>query len=219
MGLPAGARYNQSIGQSGAKSVMADDQREIWENRYLAGDDPWDLGCPAPPLINLLESAQAPQPGTIAVLGCGSGQDALLFAARGFGVTGFDFAPSAIARATARAAAQALPAQFLERDIFQLGTEFPQGFDYVLEHTCFCAIDPSRRSQYIQLVRQLLKPGGQLIGLFFTHSRPDGPPFGVTPTAILADFEPDFDRVMFQPAMDSIDRRQGEEHLAIWQLK
>jgi methyl halide transferase len=100
-----------------------------------------------------------------------------------------------------------------------LGTEFPQGFDYVLEHTCFCAIDPSRRSQYIQLVRQLLKPGGQLIGLFFTHSRPDGPPFGVTPTAILADFEPDFDRVMFQPAMDSIDRRQGEEHLAIWQLK
>jgi methyl halide transferase len=96
---------------------------------------------------------------------------------------------------------------------------FHHSFDYVLEHTCFCAIDPTLRSQYVQVVRQLLRPEGKLIALFFTHSRDGGPPFGVTPQAILDYFAPDFDVLMFQPATDSIARRQGEEHLAIFQLR
>lgn len=198
---------------------MSDLTPAAWEQRYQNSQDRWDLGCPAPPLIGLLTSAQAPTPGRIAVLGCGSGQDAMLFAEAGFEVIGFDFAPSAIDRASKVAQARNLKAQFLQRNIFELEAEFLHGFDYVLEHTCFCAIDPTLRSQYVQVVRNLLCSNGQLIALFYTHSKPDGPPFGVKPQAILTEFMPYFDITSFQPAKNSIARRQGEEHLAIFQMK
>jgi methyl halide transferase len=198
---------------------MSDLTPAAWEQRYQNSQDRWDLGCPAPPLIGLLASAQAPQPGRVAVLGCGSGQDAMLFAEAGFEVIGFDFAPSAIERASKVAQARNLTAQFLQRNIFELEPEFLNGFDYVLEHTCFCAIDPSLRSEYVQVVKNLLRPNGQLIALFYTHNKPDGPPFGVKPKAILAEFTPYFEISSFQPAKDSIARRQGEEHLAIFKVK
>uniref|UniRef100_A0A832H0Z7 Methyltransferase domain-containing protein n=1 Tax=Oscillatoriales cyanobacterium SpSt-402 TaxID=2282168 RepID=A0A832H0Z7_9CYAN len=198
---------------------MVDLTAEAWEQRYQEGRDRWDLGCPAPPFIHLLASAQAPKPGRIAVLGCGSGHDGMLFAAAGFDVIGFDFAPSAIARARASAKTRELNAQFLQRNIFELETEFLHSFDYVLEHTCFCAIDATLRLQYVQVVKSLLRPNGQLIALFFTHNRADGPPFSVKPQVILDLFSPDFDIVLFKPAKDSIARRQGEEHLAILQVR
>jgi methyl halide transferase len=198
---------------------MTDLTAEAWEQRYQESQDAWDLGYPTPPLVNLLSSAQAPKPGRIAVLGCGSGQDALLFAAAGFDVVGFDFAASPIERAIANAKTQDLPAQFLQRDIFELEPAFLHDFDYVLEHTCFCAIDPTLRSQYVQVVKNLLRPQGQLVALFYTHGRPGGPPFGVQPQEILDEFMPYFDTILFQPAQDSIDRRQGDEHLAIFRVQ
>jgi methyl halide transferase len=198
---------------------MTDLAAEAWEQKYQESQDGWDLGCPAPPFSNLLASDKAPKLGRIAVLGCGGGHDALLFAMAGFDVVGFDFAPSAIDRASILAQERELNAQFLQRNIFDLVTEFPHGFDYVLEHTCFCAIDPTERSQYVQVVKNLLRPNGQLIALFFTHNRLGGPPFGVKPQEVLDEFAPYFDPIVFQPAQDSIERRQGEEYLAIFQVR
>ncbi len=187
-----------------------------WDDRYQSGTDRWDLGCPAPPFVNLLASPQAPKPGRVAVLGCGAGHDALCFAAAGFEVVGFDFAPSAIERAAQAAAARGLSVRFLQRDIFALEPEFLGGFDYVVEHTCFCAIDPGLRSDYVQVVRRLLRPGGLLIGLFFTHDRVGGPPFGVRPEEVLRYFEVGFEGVSFGAAGDSIESRQGEEYLGLF---
>ena len=192
---------------------------EAWEEKYQSDGDRWNLGCPSPPFTNLLASPTAPQAGKVAVLGCGKGHDALLFAGSGFEVVGFDFAPSAITKATSTARNRNISAQFLQRDIFTLDQEFSQSFDYVVEHTCFCAIDPSWRSQYVEVVKSILHPGGKLIGLFYTHKRPNGPPFGIKPQEILDYFAGDFETVLFQQAKDSIERRQGDEHLAIFQLK
>ena len=192
---------------------------QAWEKRYQEKGDRWNLGCPAPPFVSLLLADNAPQPGKIAVLGCGKGHDAFFFAQSGFEVVGFDFAPSAIAEATATAKARNIAAQFLQRDIFTLNEEFAGSFDYVLEHTCFCAIDPNLRSQYIEVVKSLLRPGGKLIALFYTHNRSGGPPFGIKPQEVLDYFAADFEPVVFEVAKDSIARRQGDEHLAIFQLK
>ena len=96
---------------------------EYWENRYIEGKTGWDLGQAAPPFVSLLNAA-APKAGKIAVLGSGSGYDALLFAQRGFEVIGFDFAPSAIASATELAQNSGISAQFLQRNIFDLPAEF-----------------------------------------------------------------------------------------------
>jgi methyl halide transferase len=185
----------------------------FWEGRYQAGTAHWDLGQPAPPLVDLLQSSGAPQPGRMAVLGAGNGHDALLFASYGFEVVGFDFAPSAVATATAAAQAKQLSAQFLQRDIFELATEFANAFDYVLEHTCFCAISPEQRSEYVRLVQAILRPGGELIGLFWAHDRVGGPPFGVSAEALRQQFEPSFQVRTFQLATGSIERRHNEEYL------
>ena len=67
-------------------------------------------------------------------------------------------------------------------DIFELPKLFNQSFDIVLEYTCFCAIDPARRKDYIEMVNHILKPEGELVGLLFPIDKDpndDGPPFGV----------------------------------------
>ena len=186
---------------------------EFWENRYQQETAFWDLGQAAPPFVSLLQSSAAPAPGRIAVLGCGRGYDALLFAAHGFEVIGFDFAPSAIAAATAQAKATGSTAKFYQQDIFALPTEFAHWFDYVLEHTCFCAISPEQRPAYVNLVHSLLRPAGELIGLFWTHSRPGGPPYGSTPAEIEQCFAPNLVAFSLVPVTNSIAARQGEEHL------
>jgi methyl halide transferase len=198
---------------------MSDLTATAWENRYQTENTPWDLGCPAPAFVHLLDSNQFPQLGSMAVLGCGKGHDALLFAAARFDVVGVDFAQSPISQAQANAKAKNLNVQFLQRDIFDLVPEFLQDFDFVLEHTCFCAIDPSLRSKYVQLVKRLLRPQGTLIALFFTHNRPGGPPFGVNPSEVLATFTPDFEPLLFEPSPHSIAKRQGEEYLGIFQVR
>jgi SAM-dependent methyltransferase len=184
-----------------------------WEQRYQEQTTRWDLGQAAPAFVSLLNSEKKPNPGRTAVLGCGRGYDGLLFAEHGFEVIGFDFAPSAIAQATSLAQATNSTAKFLQRDIFDLAREFPHAFDCVVEHTCFCAIPPERRGEYVQLVRSLLRTEGELIALFFTHTRPGGPPFGSTPAEIRQYFEADFEILSLEPVLNSVPSRQGEEHI------
>jgi SAM-dependent methyltransferase len=190
-----------------------------WEQRYQENTTRWDLGQAAPEFISLLNSQKTLTPGRTAVLGCGRGYDALLFAEHGFEVIGFDFAPSAIATATSLAQATNSTAKFLQRDIFDLAAEFPHDFDYVVEHTCFCAIPPERRPEYVQLVSSLLRPTGKLIALFFTHTRPGGPPFGSTTTEIYRYFEADFEILFLEPVSNSVPSRQGEEHIGHFRLR
>ncbi|MBD0269621.1 MAG: methyltransferase domain-containing protein [Cyanobacteria bacterium Co-bin8] len=191
----------------------------FWEQHYQEGRTRWDLGQPAPPFVSWFQSASAPPPGKAIVLGSGRGYEAMLFAEQGFEVTAVDFAPSAIAEASQAAAERDLVIQFLQRDIFDLVPEFAGQFDYVIEHTCFCAIDPSLRTAYIDLVTELLKPGGELLAIFFTHSRPGGPPFGSTPEQIRQLFEPRFTVMSLEPVTDSVESRRGEEHIGQLRLK
>lgn len=185
-----------------------------WEQRYQDGKTGWDLGQPAPPFVTLLQSVAGLEPGRMAVLGAGRGHDALLFADRGFEVVGFDLAPSAIAAATQAAKDRKLSAQFLQRDIFALEPEFAGQFDYVLEHTCFCAIAPELRPAYVKLVQWLLRPSGELLALFWAHSMPGGPPFGATVTELQQRFGGQFETVTFELATNSVPSRQGTEYLA-----
>ena len=191
----------------------------FWEQRYQEGTTGWNLGQAAPPFVSFLNTPQALSPGRTAVLGCGEGYDALLFASKDFEVIGFDFAPSAIAAANYLAEVAGISTQFLQRDIFDLADEFASYFNYVIEHTCFCAILPGRRPAYVELVRNLLRPNGELIGLFFTHSRAGGPPFGVTPAQIEEYFAADFELLSLVPAANSVPSRQGEEHFGRFRRK
>ncbi|MBF2077908.1 MAG: methyltransferase domain-containing protein [Synechococcales cyanobacterium T60_A2020_003] len=187
---------------------------EFWEGRYQDGTTGWDLGQPAPAFVSFLQSDQAPKPGRIAVIGSGRGHDALWFAAHGFEVVGFDFAPSAIADARANATSRNLTnIQFLQRDIFSLLPEFAHQFDYVLEHTCFCAIAPELRPQYVEIAAGLLRPEGELIALFWAHDRPGGPPFGVGLDEIESLLTARFEMKSLTKVDQSPPNRANEEYL------
>lgn len=206
--------------------IISVNERKFWEERYQGGNTGWDLGEPAPPFVKFLQSSEAPPPGKTAILGCGRGYDALLFASYGFQVIGFDFVDSAIKDALEyqqlfinkslilKGAGKYLPtsAQFLQQDIFDLPQEFLGQFDYVIEHTCFCAISPDKRADYVDLVESILKPDGQLFGLFFTHSLAGGPPFGITPAEIRRYFQGKFQILSLHLVNESTPKRQGEEH-------
>ncbi|CAD5951008.1 Thiopurine S-methyltransferase [Planktothrix tepida] len=213
--------------------ILSVNEPNFWEEHYQQGTPGWDLGEPAPPFVDFLQSSHTLPPGKTAVLGCGRGYEALLFASYGFDVVGIDFATSAIEEALnwqqkliaqpslLKGSGQDLPtsAIFLQRDIFELSEEFSGQFDYVVEHTCFCAIPPEKRGNYAQLVESILKPKGQLLGLFFTHSRPGGPPFGITPGEIQAYFQDKFHILDLHPVTNSTSKRQGEEHWGQFRVK
>lgn len=192
---------------------------EFWENRYQEGTARWDLGQPAPPFVSLLDSPDAPAPGRMLVLGSGQGHDALLFAERGFEVVGVDFAPSAIAQSRAAAQARHLPAEFLQRDMFSLEQDFANAFDYVLEHTCFCAIAPHQRPDYGRLVHTVLRPQGELIALFWCHDRPGGPPYGSSPEDIRGLFSESFDICFLENVTNSTPGRSPDEYLGRFQAR
>ena len=186
-----------------------------WENRYLQGTTGWDLGQPAPALSAWVESQGPSEKAASAiVLGAGRGYDALLFARHGFQVTAVDFAPSAIAALTQAAKAEQLSLTGLEQDIFTLLPEWQGQFDYVVEHTCFCALDPSLRPAYVHLTANLLVPQGELMAVFFTHDRPGGPPFGLSIPELTELFIPYFEVLSLDPVAVSVPARRGEEHFA-----
>ena len=89
----------------------------------------------------------------------------------------------------------------------------------MLEHACFCAIDPRRRSDYADLVARLLKPVGISIHLAFplsTHS--DGLPFAVSVVELLALFDSlGFTLLAREKTVESTPKRRGLEELFIFQ--
>lgn len=187
---------------------------DFWEAAYREERTGWDLGAPAPPFLDLLLSPAAPTPGRLLVPGCGRGHDAQLFARFGFTVSGIDFAPSAIQAAKEAARQAGVTLELQQADLFTLAERWPAHFDYVAEHTCFCAIDPARRSDYVRVIHDVLRPGGELIALFFAHGRPGGPPFTTSAEEIQRLFEPLFIIESLEPAANSAPRRRGEELLA-----
>jgi SAM-dependent methyltransferase len=187
-----------------------------WEADYQRGTDGWDLGGPTPVFKRLAASREFP-PGRMLVPGAGRGHDAREFARRGFQVTAVDFSPSA-AREMERLAEPEAPLQILQQDIFTLSHKLDGTFDYMLEYTCFCAIDPARRGDYADLVQRLLKPGGAYIDLAFPlDGRAGGPPFAVGRDEIMGLFqERGFTLVRREKPADSISPRRNAEELFIF---
>jgi SAM-dependent methyltransferase len=188
-----------------------------WEADYTRHTDGWDLGGPTPVFKRLLSNRKWP-PGRMIVLGAGRGHDARLFARHGFQVTAVDFASSAV-KEMQRLADPAAPVEILQQDMFTLPETLNNTFDYVLEYTCFCAIDPNRRPEYADLVARLLKPNGIYIDLAFPlDGRKGGPPFAVTEAEIFELFQKrGFKLLSREKPAESVSPRRHAEELFIFQ--
>ena len=157
-----------------------------WEECYQEGEFPWDLGEPAPPLTELLEERPAAiwGEGPVLVPGCGRGHDAAALHRSGREVLGLDLAPSALARA-ASLYGQPDGLRWLEGDFFDPALAEAHRVGGIFEHTCFCAILPAERKEYVEAAARWLGPGGRLVAVFFLDPprREDGaagPPFAAS---------------------------------------
>lgn len=192
------------------------ESQEYWEGRYLAKDMPWEKGAPSPGLVDFLEAHPQLPRGTVCVPGCGTGHDVRAWARAGFRVSGFDLAPSAVRLATERTQAEGLSAEFLLVDF--LHAPPPRQFDWVFEHTLFCAIQPQQRDEYLQAVRRCLKPGGHYLAVNYLIPDRDGPPFGTTREGIWEQFSPHFE-LLEEWVPRSYPNRTGLERMFWWRGK
>ena len=159
-----------------------------WEDAYQRRETPWEKGKPHPGLVDFLAES-GPLAGEIFVPGCGSGQDVRALARPDNHVVGVDLAPFAIAKAKAQP--RIAREEYSLADLFELPATLDGCFDWVFEHTCFCAIDPGRRPEYVTTIVRLLKPGGRLLAIFFINPDhdEDGPPYRVSKAELAEYFE------------------------------
>lgn len=184
--------------------------KKFWDSIYRSEDPPgWELNDSAKPLKEVLPQLKLLK-SNIAVLGSGSGNDAAYFASHGHIVTGFDFSDEAIHQSHQKYG-NIKNLTFEKADIFSLPDKFWGQFDVVFDHTCFCAIDPLRRNELVNVWRQLLKDDGHLLGIFFTMDRPLGPPFGTTEWELQKRLDGRFRPLYWTRWRSSIVKRQGLE--------
>jgi SAM-dependent methyltransferase len=189
----------------------------FWEQRYQRQQTPWNICQPAPPLVSFYQqNASMMSVGNMIVVGCGHGHDAAYFAYKGFDVTGLDFVPEALLHAEARYGQQV---KWVEGNLFQLPEHLIHQFDYVVEHTCFCAIHPEDRQQYAHAVSTLLKPQGVFLGLFWAFVDPDGPPWPSHEDELKSLFDPYFQIETLSRPQNSIQSRLNQELLGFFRKR
>jgi hypothetical protein len=149
-----------------------------WQAQYEADTMPWDEGAAHPVLVDFVAENRAFE-GSILVPGCGRGHDVRGISTAGNQVTGLDIAPAAIAKAAGYP--RAGNEEYVIGDLFDLPAGMRAAYDWVVEHTCFCAIPPEMRGAYAAAVAGAVKPGGCLFGIFYLEPAVDRhPPYGVT---------------------------------------
>jgi SAM-dependent methyltransferase len=190
-----------------------------WEAHYVTNDMPWEKGAPHPALVDYLTRSQVR--GKVLVPGCGTGHDVRALAAHGADPVGFDIAPSAIS--SAQTFPRAGTEIYVLGDLFNLDPALVGTFDWVFEHTCFCAIDPSQREAYVRGVHAALKPGGHLLAIFYldpgNDSPDEGPPFEVSIAELDRLFLPSFELVEEWLPEKTHAGREGREWMRLFQRR
>jgi SAM-dependent methyltransferase len=187
--------------------------QEIWEQRYETRDMPWEKGAPSPGLVDFLSARRNLSGETVCVPGGGTGHDALEWAKAGFRVYGYDIAPSAIRLSIERTQAAGLHAEFRCADFLRDEPPFP--FDWIFEHTLFCAIQLEERDLYVDAIRRWLKPGGHYLAVNYLIPDKEGPPFGTTRDEIVQRFSP-FLELDSDWVPRSYPNRTGLERVFFW---
>ncbi len=148
--------------------------QSYWDEQYKLPKTGWDIGYASPPLCSYFDQLTDKQL-RILVPGAGSGWEVEYLYKAGFSQVFFlDF--SAESQAKFRMRCPDFPdEQILFEDFFQHeGT-----YDLIVEQTFMSSIEPNRRADYVDKMRNLLHPGGKLVGLLFNHEFDwNRPPFG-----------------------------------------
>lgn len=134
--------------------------RWFYEVMYRHFRAPWEIG-PRQELVELVENGTL-TPCRAVDLGCGTGANAVFLAQRGFDVTGVDFAPAGIAKATRAAADAGVAVEFIVDDLTDL--QLTRGpFDFLLDYGVLDDLRLSQRELYKASILPLTRPGSRFL--------------------------------------------------------
>jgi 2-polyprenyl-3-methyl-5-hydroxy-6-metoxy-1,4-benzoquinol methylase len=138
------------------------DLRSFEEMYSEAGGElsvPWANLAPLPQLVVWLDEGEVCG-GRALVVGCGYGDDAEELARRGFAVSAFDFAPTAIRRARERFPESAV--EYRVADVFDLDDEWRERFDLVVEIRTLQSLPAPQREAAARAIAATVAPGARL---------------------------------------------------------
>lgn len=173
-----------------------------------AGTPPWDIGRPQRAFVRLVETNAIE--GAVLDVGCGTGENALYLAERGYTVWGIDASPRAIETAERKASARGLRATFLVYDAFELadlGRRFETAIDSGLFHVFS---DRKHASAFAAALRTVLRPGGRYYALGFSGREPNHRGPSMTEAEIEAAFADGWEIVAIDGATFETNFESGE---------
>jgi|SRR5712664_177037 len=163
-----------------------------WEDAYKTVP-PWDVGRPQPAFVELVRIGELNR-GKVLDVGCGTGENALYLAEKGFAVIGVDLTNRAIAAARAKAAERKLKVDFREGNALSLDLK-DSVFDSVIDSGLFHTFPDDDRPVYALEIARVLAPRGKYFMLCFSDKEPTnwGGPRRVTREEIESTFSSFFE--------------------------
>jgi SAM-dependent methyltransferase len=152
-----------------------------WDASYRDGgaQRAWDIGVAQPAFEALADAGRIETP--VVDVGCGTGENSLMLAARGLEVHGVDWAPTAVAQASAKAADRNLAATFEVGDALDLSHLGTERFATAIDSGLFHVFEPDEAVRYAASVHGVVRAGGRFYVLCFSDREPDwGGPYRIS---------------------------------------
>jgi SAM-dependent methyltransferase len=179
----------EEVRRLAAESIARGDPLGWFDDLYrrAAGDwerIPWADLVANPNLTEWLDSPDAAAAGERTLMvGCGLGDDAEAFAARGFSVVAFDISATAIDACRKRFSSSTV--EYVTADLLAAPSEWNAAFDLVVESYTLQVLPPAQRRTALVALSDLVRPGGRLLVL--CRGRDPSDPAGELPWPLTRD--------------------------------
>lgn len=183
------------------------DTELFWNKKYQTGKTGWDIGEISTPIKEYIDQL-TDKDFKILIPGGGNSYEAEYLHVSGF----TDVSVVDVSLHPLRNLKKRVPS-FPEEKLLHLNFFDLKGqYDLILEQTFFCALPPVLRLNYVTQMKDLLKTGGNLVGVMFNMPlNEDHPPFGGNEVEYQHLFENEFQINKMETAYNSITPRAGKE--------
>lgn len=159
--------YPRGEGLVGTETMFKTDYAghdRLYQQKRAEGKPGWDDGeqwqAWKAEIETLMVDSAFPKAGKVLELGSGAGDASLLFAEKGYQVSGIEISPMAVEWAREKSKERKLSAEFVVGEVTSLRRWKDGTFDAVIDGHCLHCIIGEDRSKVFKETHRVLKPGG-----------------------------------------------------------